>query len=53
MGGNNPMKFRGERVEVLEQSGSLTKIRDSHDNEFSVKTTSLKEEKKPRVKKVA
>lgn len=47
------MKFRGERVEVLEQSGSLTKIRDSHDNEFSVKTTSLKEEKKPRVKKVA
>lgn len=36
------MIYRGEQVEVLEQSGSLSKIRDSHDNEFSVKTDKLK-----------
>ena len=46
------MLFKGSKVEVLEQSGSLSKVRDDNDNEFSVKTTDLKPEKRPRKARV-
>jgi hypothetical protein len=36
------MIYRKSTVEVLEQSGTLSKIRDDNDNEFTVKTNSLK-----------
>ena len=45
--------YRGEAVEVLEQSGSLSKIVDSHGNEFSVRTEKLKDIKPTKAEKYA